>query len=99
MRYLPLLVVALLGCTPAKSSSARGKESFVVSTPPVSKTYWLTWSNVETWLVNKVDYRTNINSPWRHYAWVTNGYTNYVWIVIQPTNIYCDFRIANAGIH
>lgn len=59
--------------------------------PPVH--LFLTCSNAETYVVNIVDYKTNLSDDWRIYTYVTNAYTNTPWLPLQPTNQACFFRV------
>lgn len=57
------------------------------------KALWLTWSNPGVFIVNVVDYKTDLAGDWQLYGYVTNGFTNAVWLRLQPTNAQCFFRV------
>lgn len=97
--WLAVLIV-VCGCATTKVSlPARNLVSQSINQSLiVQPKYYLVWSNESTFILNEVKHKTNLNTNWSHYAWVTNSFTNEAWLKIAVTNEFELFRVANAGI-
>lgn len=78
---------------PPTYSPARS-QSLVTSAATMPATQWLLWENPETWMVNLVEFKTDLAAPWRTYAWVTNSNEFAVALKLDVTNRFAVFRVA-----
>lgn len=93
MRFLAVAVLFFFVSCSRPSVKPAAKSAMRSAAAIPAKSLWLTYSNTATWTVDVVEYKTNLADPWRVYCYVTNGYTNEVWLPLTPTNDFCAFRV------